>query len=110
MGATTKDGRSLDVARDDASGRYTATVDGKVAALVEFMPAARLVVFTHTETSPEFEGQGVASQLVRWALDDVRARGLLVVPVCPFVKAFLARHADEYRDLVFTSTTRVVHD
>ena len=53
---------------------------------------------------------GVASQLVRWALDDVRARGLVLVPVCPFVKAFIARHPDEYGDLVFTSTTSVVND
>jgi predicted GNAT family acetyltransferase len=110
MGATTKDGRPVEFARDDASGRYTATVHDEVAAFAEFMPAAQLIVFTHTETSPAFEGQGVASQLVRWALDDVRARRLLVVPVCPFVKAFIARHPDDYGDLVFTSRTSVVHD
>ena len=110
MSATTNDGRPVEFARDDAQERYTGTVDGEVAALVEFTPAARLVVLTHTETDPAFEGQGVASQLVRWALDDVRARGLHVVPVCPFVKAFLGRHADEYGDLVLTSRTTVVHD
>ena len=110
MGATTKDGRPVELARDDAGGRYTGTVDGVVAAFTEFTPATRLVVFTHTETDPAFEGQGVASALVRWALDDVRARGLHVVAVCPFVKAFIARHPDEYGDLVFRSRTTVVHD
>jgi predicted GNAT family acetyltransferase len=110
MTATTKDGRPVEFARDDTDRRYTGSVEGRIAALAEFTPAAELVVFTHTETDPAFEGQGVASHLVRWALDDVRARGLRVVPVCPFVKAYVTRHAEEYGDLVFTSRTRLVHD
>jgi predicted GNAT family acetyltransferase len=110
MSTTTKDGRPVEFARDDGNGRYTGTVEGRVAAAAEFTPATRLVVFTHTETDPAFEGQGVASQLVRWALDDVRARGLRVVPVCPFVQDFLRRHSDEYGDLVLTSRTTVVRD
>lgn len=108
--ASTKDGRGVGLARDDAAKRYTATVDGALAALAEFIPTPELVVFTHTETDPVFEGQGVASQLVRWALDDVRARGLRVLPLCPFVKVYVERHADEYGDLVYTSRTTVVHD
>lgn len=110
MTATTKDGRSLDLARDDTGTRYTGSVDGHVAAYAEYIPAGRLVIFTHTETDPSFEGQGVASQLVRWALDDVRARGLRVVPVCPFVKEYIGKHSDEYGDLVFVSRTGVVRD
>ena len=98
--ATTKDGRSLDLARDDDSKRYTGTVDGTVAALAQFIPTPELVVFTHTETDPSFEGQGVASQLVRWALDDVRSRGQRVQAQCPFVRAYVAKHADEYGDLL----------
>jgi predicted GNAT family acetyltransferase len=107
---TTKDGRTVAIARDDAGKRYTASVDGRIAALAEFIPTDELVVFTHTETDPSFEGQGVASQLVRWALDDVRARGLAVLPLCPFVKAYVGKHLDEYGDLVYTSRTTVVHD
>jgi uncharacterized protein len=110
MTATTKDGRSLDLARDDAANRYIGSVDGQVAAFAEFTPAGQLVSFTHTETDPAFEGQGVASQLVTWALDDVRARGLHVVPVCPFVKAYIGKHSDEYGDLVFVSRTTAAND
>ena len=68
------------------------------------------MVFTHTETDPTFEGQGVASQLVSWALDDVRGQGLRVLALCPFVKEYIARHPDEYGDLVYASRTTVVHD
>ena len=105
MTATTKDGRSIEFARDEPHQRYTASVQGRVAAYTKYTPAARLVVFTHTETDPSFDGQGVASQLVRWALDDVRAQGLHVVPVCPFVKAYIGRHAAEYGDLVLAGRT-----
>jgi uncharacterized protein len=110
MTASTKDGRPLEFARDDAGRRYTAAVDQRVAALAEFIPTDELVVFTHTETDPAFEGQGVASQLVKWALDDVRTRAVRVLPLCPFVKAYIQRHPDEYADLVFTSRTTVGND
>lgn len=110
MTATTNDGRPVDLARDDATHRYTAAVEGTGAAVAEFIRTDELVVFTHTETDPSFEGQGVASTLVRYGLDDVRAQGLAVLPLCPFVKAYIGRHLDEYGDLVYASRTTVVHD
>jgi predicted GNAT family acetyltransferase len=110
MTATTKDGRAVDIARDDANTRYVASVDGRPAAVAQYMTTQELVVLTHTETDADFEGQGVASQLVRWALDDVRSQGLAVLPLCPFVKAYIGRHLDEYGDLVYRSKTTTVHD
>ncbi len=110
MTATTKDGRPVQLTRDEDQRRYTAAVDGTVVAVAEYMITPELVVFTHTETDVSMEGQGVASQLVRFALDDVRGRGLSVLPLCPFVKAYIGRHLDEYRDLVYASRTKVVHD
>ena len=100
MTATTKDGRSVELANDERHHRYLGSVEGRVAAFAAYIPRDGVVLFTHTETDPSFEGQGVASQLVRWALDDVRARGLRVQAQCPFVQAYLARHADEYADLL----------
>jgi len=45
------------------------------------------------------EGRGLAARLVAGALDDIRARGLHVVPICPFVSSYISRHPD-YGDLV----------
>jgi GCN5-related N-acetyl-transferase len=39
-------------------------------------------------------------RLARAALDDARARGLVVMPFCPFIAAYIERHLDEYGDLV----------
>ena len=90
----------MQLANDEPHHRYLASVEGQGAAFAAYIPRGELVVFTHTETDPSFEGQGVASQLVRWALDDVRARGLRVQAQCPFVHAYMARHADEYGELL----------
>ena len=57
------------------------------------------IIFTHTEVSDVYEGQGAGSQLAREALDDVRRRGLRVVARCPFIAAWIGRHPD-YADLL----------
>jgi hypothetical protein len=53
----------------------------------------------HTEIRPEFTGRGRASELIRAMLDDARARGLPILPYCPFVRTWLTRHPD-YADVV----------
>ena len=62
-------------------------------------PPVTVVSFNHTEIYPAFEGFGLAGVLVRQALDDLRARGLKVHPVCPYVVKFLDKHP-EYQDLI----------
>ena len=100
----------MTVERDDAGHRYLARVDGAEAGFAQFQLTHELVVFTHTEVDPAFEGMGVGSALVRWALDDVRADGTrTVLPLCPFVKAFIGRHR-EYVDLVYGAPASSVTD
>ncbi|KOX10247.1 GNAT family N-acetyltransferase [Nocardiopsis sp. NRRL B-16309] len=82
--------------------RYEITADGKVAGFAEYILTDGLVTFTHTEVDPAFEGRGLGGALVRAALDDVRSRGLKVLPLCPFVKGWIQRHRD-YADLVYGS-------
>ncbi len=53
--------------------------------------------FTHTEVPPADQGRGIATRLVRAALDDTRRRGFKIVPACSFVAAFVRRHP-EYDD------------
>jgi len=99
--ATTKDGRTIDVERDTDRRRYLARVGDEVAGEAEFLLTSDLVVFTHTEVNPTFEGQGIGSALIRWALDDVRDNGYVMVPSCSFVRSFVERNAEEYGDLVY---------
>jgi predicted GNAT family acetyltransferase len=64
-----------------------------------------VVAFLHTEVDPTVQRRGLGSALVAGALDDARARGLAVVPLCPFVDAYIRRHP-EYADLVVDDPAR----
>jgi predicted GNAT family acetyltransferase len=94
--ALAADSRVVDV--PDRS-RFEIQVDGEVAGFTEYRRRPGLIAFIHTETDPRFEGQGLASQLVRTALTEARSRRLSVLPFCPFVRAYIGGHT-EYLDLV----------
>ena len=79
--------------------RYEIHVDGLLAGFTEYVDEGEVLVFPHTEIAPDFNGQGLAAILVTEALDDVRAKGRLIRPDCPYVAAFIAKHPD-YHDLV----------
>ena len=80
--------------------RFDLTVDGAAAGFAEYHDHANRRTFTHTVVDDAYEGQGLGSTLVRHVLDDARERGLEVIPVCPFVREYIARHLDQYVDLV----------
>jgi predicted GNAT family acetyltransferase len=79
--------------------RFEIRVDGEVAGFAEYRRRPGLIAFIHTLIDPRFEGQGLASQLVRTALSEARSQGLSVLPFCPFVRAYIAGHT-QYLDLV----------
>lgn len=87
-----------DVTRNDDRNRYELTVEGQVA-FSEYNRLANAIMFTHTEVPESLEGQGIGSALAKGALDDVRAQGLQVIPLCPFIAAYIRRH-QEYVDIV----------
>jgi predicted GNAT family acetyltransferase len=57
------------------------------------------IAIMHTEVPAALNGRGIGSALVRGLLDLVRAKGLIVEPLCPFVAGYIAKHP-EYADLV----------
>ena len=79
--------------------RYEVHVGSALAGFADYHAQPGLLTFLHTEVDPAFEGQGLGSRLAADALDDARARGLQVLPICPFVRAYVRRHP-EYRELV----------
>lgn len=78
----------------DASerARYEARLDDELVGFLEYIVKRGRLALIHTEVSPEFEGQGVASALVRHALDDARSRELRVIAICEYVQGYLTRH------------------
>ena len=87
------------VVDNDGQKRYELWADGTLAGLITYTLEPGAIVLVHTEVDTQFEGRGLGSRLVRGALDDIRNRNLKLVPLCPFVRAYLRRHPDD-RDLV----------
>jgi uncharacterized protein len=79
--------------------RYEIMVDGALAGFTLFTVDGDVAIMPHTQIDAAYEGHGLASTLIRAALDDLRGRGLTVVPRCPFVREFIEKNP-EYRDLV----------
>ena len=88
-----------DQVRNNATeSRFEFDADGHTA-LAYYTIAGDVITFRHTEVPPALEGHGIGSRLVRGALAFARAQGLKVVPQCPFVSAYMAKHP-EFNDLL----------
>jgi predicted GNAT family acetyltransferase len=87
-----------EIVNNKAKHRYELAVEGHIAATY-YSIADGVITFIHTEVPPELGGKGIASQLIKGALDQVRADGLKVIAQCPFVKAYIEKHPD-YADLL----------
>jgi predicted GNAT family acetyltransferase len=79
--------------------RFIATIDDEQAGFIVYRLRPGLLALIHTEVEERFEGHGVGGRLARFALDQARAKGLQVLPFCPFVNEWMKRHP-EYTDLV----------
>ena len=101
-GSGTVGDMSVTVTDNPMENRYEARVDGEVVGISQYELTADAIVFLHTVVGEGYEGQGVASAIARYALDDARARGLRVRPLCPYIKGWLERHP-EYADLIRAS-------
>jgi predicted GNAT family acetyltransferase len=88
------------VVDDPERSRFEVVLDGQVAGFAEYHRSTAGTAFTHTVIEPQFEGRGLASVLVRSALDSTRTEGRAVLPFCPFVRGYIAKHPEEYLDLV----------
>lgn len=94
----------LTIADNPARHRYEASLDGEPAAYSEYELEPGRIVFTHTVVRPRFEGKGVGSRLAKFAVDDARARGLRITPVCPFVRAYLRKHPEYDSDVDYPTS------
>ena len=86
------------VRNNPAKKRYELDVEGHIAATY-YELSNGVITFIHTEVPETLGGRGIGSQLIKGALDQVRAAGLKVVAQCPFVKAYISKH-QEYADLL----------
>lgn len=93
------DALNVEVRNDPEDRQFTVEVDGKAVGKAEYRLRGDTYLFIHTEVDPEFQGRGVANRLAREALDEVKQQGRSLVPLCPFIAAYIRRHP-EYDEIV----------
>lgn len=81
-----------------AHHRFELKLDNEVA-YSNYKRDGNVLTILHTEVPAALNGRGIGSALVRGELEFARAHGWKVVPVCPFVKAYMGKHP-EYADLL----------
>ena len=61
---------------------------------IDYKRKGERIYLIHTEVPKALEGQGIGSALVKQTLMDIDEQGLRLVPLCPFVAAYVERHAE----------------
>lgn len=85
------------VTREDSDrhGRYSAPLaPGYEAEMTYRWVAPGIISIDHTGVPPQFEGRGIALQLVKAAIADARKDGFTIIPRCPYVEVQFRRHPD----------------
>ncbi|WP_395944812.1 GNAT family N-acetyltransferase [Brevundimonas sp.] len=91
----------LDIHDNHDAHRYELTIDGQTAVVMYNEVGGGLLI-TETIVPVPLEGRGVASRLAKHVLADIRARGILILPTCPFFAGYLQKHP-EHADIVHPS-------
>jgi predicted GNAT family acetyltransferase len=88
-----------EVRKNAEASRYELVLDDEVVGVADYRVQGDAVVFPHTEITARLRGKGLAAELVRAALDDVRGTGSRVIPTCWYVAEFIDSNP-EYQDLL----------
>jgi predicted GNAT family acetyltransferase len=83
------------VTHNEAKGQFEITQENNTA-LLQYRRTNEHISLVHTEVPESLRGKGLGNQLVRAALDYAHFNQLKIVPVCPFVKAYLHKHPEAY--------------
>lgn len=77
-----------------SKGRYVYRAEGAEAEMTFSKAGEKLIIIDHTEVPEAFRGQGVGAALVLRAVEDARAAGRRILPLCTFAAAQFRRNAD----------------
>jgi len=90
-----------DVVDNPATHRFEIELDGQTA-FAEYSLVHGGVILPHTVVPEAFEGKGIGGRLARYAMQYARDHQLKIIPLCPFMAAYMTKHPETH-DLVHPS-------
>lgn len=87
--------QEIGVEDSGSKGRYfLRSPEGAVAEMTFSKAGEHIIIIDHTEVPDAFRGQGAGLRLVTRAVEDARAAGKKIIPLCPFANAQFRRHKE----------------
>lgn len=84
---------NLELIKNIADHRFEIQV-GKYMAFIEYKQNGNTVTLVHTEVEPELEGKGAGTAVIEKTLNYIEKNNLKLIPICPFVKAYIQHHPE----------------
>lgn len=94
--------------KNTEKSRYEVLIDGAVVGFAEYKELSGSVLMPHTQIDTPHAGEGLGDQLAHFALEDIKAEARHVIPMCPFIAAYIHRHP-EYVNLVDPQQRSMFH-
>jgi predicted GNAT family acetyltransferase len=102
MMADETQGPAIELEDNGSKGRYLLRAPtGEEAEMTFTRIGEHQIIIDHTEVPEAFRGQGAGVRLVTRAVEDARAAGKKIIPLCPFAAAQFRRH-QEWADVLKT--------
>lgn len=91
----------ITVSRNEEESRFEAHDGATLLGYIDYTVDGKVMDLPSTLVFPEYEGQGVASNLTRQSLNMIREMDseMRVTPTCPFIATWIERHP-EYQDML----------
>jgi predicted GNAT family acetyltransferase len=87
-----------DIQHNQSRQRFEVELEN-LLSVIDYELDGKNLILPHVGVPQPLEGRGIAGELTRTALDWARTKNYRVIPVCPYVQAWLKRHPD-YQDLL----------
>jgi len=85
--------------QSESRGRYWIVLDGHEAEMTYSRAGETTLIIDHTGVPDALRGKGLGEALVQRGVEDAREQGLKIIPLCPFAKEQIQRHA-EWQDVL----------
>jgi predicted GNAT family acetyltransferase len=86
---------NIELEETGSKGRYfLRSPNGAVAEMTFSKVGEHMIIIDHTDVPEAFRGQGAGLRLVMRAVEDMRAAGKKIIPLCPFARAQFDRHKE----------------